>query len=39
MSSKSALSMAALRLAMPPNAGIATLFGMHPVAALLPRLL
>ena len=30
MSSKSALTMAALRLAMPPNAGIATLFGMHP---------
>ena len=30
MSSKSGLTMAALRLAMPPNEGIATLFGVNP---------
>ncbi len=30
MFTKSAFSMAALRLAMAPHAGIATFFGMHP---------
>ncbi len=31
MFTKSAFSMAALRLAMAPHAGIGTFFGMHPV--------
>ncbi len=35
MFTKSAFSMAALRLAMASHAGIATFFGMHPIARTL----
>ncbi len=37
MFTKSAFSMAALRLAMTPDAGIATVFGMHPLAVAAGR--